>query len=114
MCITLDYENAIMARSHRGKTVTDKVRLGVIVCVSEYVGDSSRIGGHEPTAAEEALVDKGGAVGCFPSCEKVVVLLIVHLYEVSEEERVGWWTTKETKWRTALPNEEEEESGECV
>jgi ligand-binding sensor protein len=49
------------------------------------VGNSDGIGGHEPAATDETAIYKCGAKLFFPVVDEVVIFLVMHFSEVSDE-----------------------------
>lgn len=103
-----------MSGGHGSETVSDKVGFGVVVGVAENVGDCNGVRGHEPAPADEAAIDKSGAVCCLPVCDEVCIFLIVHLAEVAHEEGRRGRAAKEAEGGEVLAEEEANEAGSEV
>jgi hypothetical protein len=112
--VTFDGDEAMVTSGHGGKGIADEIRFGIVVRILEYVGYGERICGEETCAAKESPVDECGAVVVDPVLDEIVVLLVVHLYEIAEEKGGCGWSIEVLEGTAMLCDEETDERGKDV
>ena len=108
MLVAFNGDQAVVTCCHASEGVSDKVRLGVIVTPRQYVRDGNGVGRHQPAPAYEATIDKRRTVRSLPLPDEVSVLGVVHLAQVTHEERRRGRAGKEAEGRPRLADQESE------
>ena len=114
MGFALDGEQAVVACCHGSETVPDEIWFWVVVGIPKNMRYRHGVCCHQATSADEATVYEGGAVLGLPVGDEVVVLLVVHLHEVSHEEGRGRGPWEVAERRDGLADEEADEGRESI
>jgi hypothetical protein len=103
----------VMSRRHRSQTISNKVRLRIVIRIAEYVRYGAQIGDHKPATSNESMVRERSAVFSLPGRYKVGILHIMHLLEVAQEERGRGRPSESPERRNMLSYDQSNETGCC-
>lgn len=105
-------KNTFMTDKNTCDGVSNKVRLGIVVSVTEDMSKGNRIGGDEPGSTDETAVNRSRTELTLPKAYNIVIFLIMELREVSHEERRGRRARETTERRRELTKKKKKERKE--